>query len=82
MAVPDRSVRNHENHSDVNEQTALLGATEREEQESWNEPKVNGYRFLSVNLTFFILGLNDACVGVSRSTSGLLQACCLDSMRN
>ncbi|CAG9980811.1 unnamed protein product [Clonostachys byssicola] len=33
-------------------------------QESWNEPKVNAMRFVSVNLTFVIMGMNDACLGI------------------
>ncbi|CAI6014991.1 unnamed protein product [Clonostachys chloroleuca] len=40
-------------------------------QESWNEPKVNVTRFVSVNLTFVIMGMNDACLGVSRIASQL-----------
>jgi hypothetical protein len=40
-------------------------------QESWNEPKVNVIRFVSVNLTFVIMGMNDACLGVSRIASQL-----------
>jgi len=36
-----------------------------DEQESWNLPKINAFRFVSVNLTLLIMGMNDACIGVS-----------------
>lgn len=58
-------------HDIVNEETALLAgapppSTEHEEeQERWNSPTINSYRFISVNLTLVILGLNDSCIGVS-----------------
>jgi hypothetical protein len=56
----------------VNEETALLPGTsshdqqanDHDEQESWNEPRINAYRFVSVVITLFNLGLNDACIGV------------------
>lgn len=61
------------------EETALLGSrspdgssssvtqvvAEEEAQESWNEPRINTYRFAACNLTFLILGMHDACLGVS-----------------
>lgn len=52
----------------VNEESALLGPPEADivdEQESWNYPKVNAARYVSTNLTLMIMGMNDACVGVS-----------------
>ena len=62
----------------VNEQTSLLGPRpgpdgrpgdgqhdDELEQESWHTPKINTYRFATVNLTLLIMGMNDACIGVS-----------------
>lgn len=59
----------------VNEETALLSGEHprnsaheedhQDEQEGWNDPPVNAYRYASVNLTLLIMGMNDACVGVS-----------------
>lgn len=34
-----------------------------EKQESWNNPPINTSRFLSTNLSFMIMGMNDACIG-------------------
>jgi len=59
---------------EINEETALLPGTQpredepgsvndHDEQESWNEPRINAYRFASVIFTLFNLGLNDACIG-------------------
>lgn len=52
----------------VTEETSLLGplpeTTDPDEQESWHTPRINTYRFVSVNLTLFNLGMNDACIGV------------------
>lgn len=52
----------------VTEETSLLGplpeTTDPDEQESWHTPSINTYRFISVNLTLFNLGMNDACIGV------------------
>ncbi|KFH44229.1 Bypass of stop codon protein-like protein [Hapsidospora chrysogenum ATCC 11550] len=58
----------------VNEETALLSdgpphtpgheADPRDEQEAWNDPPVNAYRYATVHLTLFIMGMNDACVGI------------------
>jgi hypothetical protein len=61
----------------INEETALLPGpspsehdqeNDHDEQEGWNEPSINAYRFISVTFTLFNLGLNDACVGVSLPT--------------
>lgn len=32
--------------------------------ERWNSPRINTYRFLAVNWSFIVLGMNDACIGV------------------
>lgn len=72
--------RGHEANGDisvarvVNEETALLSdghrqspdneADPQDEQESWNNPAINVYRFSSVNLTLLIMGMNDMCLGV------------------
>lgn len=33
--------------------------------ERWNSPRINTYRFLATNLAMLIMGMNDACLGVS-----------------
>lgn len=73
MAAPPQDRQEREiisSHDIVNEETALLAGTspppeDDEEQERWNSPAINSYRFVSVNLTLVILGLNDSCIGVS-----------------
>lgn len=35
------------------------------ELERWNNPRVNSYRFYATNLSFLIMGMNDASLGVS-----------------
>lgn len=51
----------------VSEATALLGppreTVDEDEQENWNSSKTNIYRYASIHLTFFTLGMNDACIG-------------------
>lgn len=34
------------------------------EQETWYSPRINTWRFASVNLSLLIMGMNDACIGV------------------
>ena len=41
--------------------------------ERWNSPRVNAFRFCSTNYSMFIMGANDACIGVSCR----LHPCCL-----
>lgn len=31
----------------------------------WNTPRINTYRYCVVNLSLLIMGMNDACLGVS-----------------
>lgn len=33
--------------------------------EQWNSSRANTYRFCATNLSFLIMGMNDACIGVS-----------------
>lgn len=77
MAGPAHNGQEREvisNHDIVNEETALLSGQappvldDDEEQECWNSPAINSYRFISVNLTLVILGLNDSCIGVGSLT--------------
>jgi hypothetical protein len=35
------------------------------ELERWNTPRINSYRFYATNLSFLIMGMNDASLGVS-----------------
>lgn len=54
----------------TDEESPLLGqqrshSGDEDEQEAWHTPKINAWRFLCVNLTFLVMGMNDACVGVS-----------------
>lgn len=35
------------------------------ELERWNSPRINSYRFYATNLSFLIMGMNDASLGVS-----------------
>lgn len=44
-----------------------VGSTEEstEIRERWNSPRINTYRYCVVNLSLFIMGMNDACIGVS-----------------
>ena len=37
----------------------------KDTRERWNYPKVNAFRYISVNLSFFIMGMHDGCIGVS-----------------
>lgn len=32
--------------------------------ERWNQPRVNAFRFIATLLSLFIMGMNDACIGV------------------
>lgn len=41
-------------------------------RERWNGSRNNTARFLVVNLAFFVMGMNDACLGVSVAISILL----------
>ena len=64
----------------ANEETALLGAQSpggassitQVERESWNEPRINTFRFAACNLTFLILGMHDACLGVGLIPQSLI----------
>jgi hypothetical protein len=33
------------------------------ELEQWNSPRINSYRFYATNLSFLIMGMNDASLG-------------------
>jgi hypothetical protein len=74
-------------HDIVNEETALLGGAppvlnDDEPQERWNSPTINSFRFISVNLTLVILGLNDSCIGVSfRVVGNMLSKLTTTSLR-
>ena len=65
-------------HHAPTEETGLLSAQqpvgnsihdEEDEQETWNSPRINTYRFCSANFTLMIMGMNDACLGVSLTES-------------
>ena len=34
------------------------------QREKWNSPRINAYRYCGVNLSFFIMGMHDGCIGV------------------
>ncbi|KND92713.1 Bypass of stop codon protein 6 [Tolypocladium ophioglossoides CBS 100239] len=34
-----------------------------EERERWNSPRINKYRYISVNLSLLIMGMHDGCIG-------------------
>ena len=61
--------------SEKDEQTARNSSDNDQGQESdsdpsaglekWNEPKLNAYRYLATNFGLLIMGMNDACLGVS-----------------
>jgi hypothetical protein len=34
------------------------------QRERWNSPRINIYRYCGVNLSFFIMGMHDGCIGV------------------
>lgn len=50
--------------SDTGNETDSSGGLER-----WNGSRNNTARFLVVNLALFIMGMNDACIGVSTTIS-------------
>lgn len=37
------------------------------ELERWNSPRINSYRFYATNLSFLIMGMNDASLGVGEN---------------
>ncbi|PNY23167.1 Bypass of stop codon protein 6 [Tolypocladium capitatum] len=39
------------------------GGEADEERESWNSPRINKHRYISVNLSLFIMGMHDGCIG-------------------
>ncbi|KAF4120971.1 Major Facilitator Superfamily [Geosmithia morbida] len=54
----------------ADEETPLLAecphraADNEDEQEAWHTPSINAWRFGCVNLTFLVMGMNDASVGI------------------
>ena len=38
-------------------------------RQRWDSPPVNKYRYISVNLSFFIMGMHDGCIGASVSAT-------------
>lgn len=72
----------------ADEETPLLAGDDQQpdgnhedEQESWYSPRINTWRFGSVNLTLLIMGMNDACVGVSFSCRTEKDECLLTWIR-
>lgn len=50
----------------TSESTPLLMANNEEEQEElWNEPRINAYRYFSSLYAFMAMGMNDAAYGAS-----------------
>lgn len=41
------------------------------ERERWNHPRINVYRYCSVNLSFFVLGMHDGCIGVGSPSNSI-----------
>ncbi|POR37795.1 Bypass of stop codon protein 6 [Tolypocladium paradoxum] len=39
---------------------------EADERERWNSPRINTYRYISVNLSLLIMGMHDGCIGIER----------------
>ncbi|OAA44351.1 Major facilitator superfamily domain, general substrate transporter [Metarhizium rileyi] len=33
-------------------------------REDWNSPRINIYRYCGVNLSFFVMGMHDGCIGI------------------
>lgn len=42
--------------------------TDEHNQEQWNSPRVNAYRYFATLLAFTIMGMNDAAYGVSNTS--------------
>lgn len=37
-------------------------------REAWDNPRINMYRYCAVNLSFFVMGMHDGCIGVCIKT--------------
>ncbi|KHN97827.1 Major facilitator superfamily domain, general substrate transporter [Metarhizium album ARSEF 1941] len=67
--VPTASLlRNAEDEVDVaddgqDDADCRQGATSSR-REQWNSPRINMYRYCGVNLSFFVMGMHDGCIGV------------------
>jgi hypothetical protein len=55
-----------ENHAALGNREDSSG---RYEEEGWNDSKINVARYVCTNITFLVMGMNDACVGVSSDPS-------------
>jgi hypothetical protein len=62
------SIPEHVSETDTNSTGGL---------ERWNGSPTNRYRFFVTNFSLFIMGMNDACIGVS-----LLQSTCTELFIN
>ncbi|KAK0390088.1 hypothetical protein NLU13_3661 [Sarocladium strictum] len=52
-------------HVDTQQQSArdVEAAEAQDGRESWNSSPITTYRFLAVNWSFIVIGMNDACIG-------------------
>lgn len=51
--------------AEINEPANAEAVEEPEIGDRWNSSRLNVYRFLAINWSFLIIGMNDACIGVS-----------------
>lgn len=72
---PVAGMEKQSGHGGVGGTTAVTNAPQAAEDvetvgesqggERWNSSRLNIYRYLAVNWSFVVIGMNDACIGVS-----------------
>lgn len=68
----DEAVRSDEDN-DLEEDLDALEVESDSHREKWNSPRINAFRYCGVNLSFFVMGMHDGCIGV-RMKPGCLEA--------